>query len=188
MPERAETAVTNSHSWAPRTTVEYSNLGFAMLGCVIGRVTGARAQDFITEAVLRPLGMHRTTWSRPEHDDWARPFFVRDGQRVADLEPLGDGAIAPMGGLWSCLADLSRWVAWFMDAFPARDDTDDGPLRRASRREMQQVQQAGPTVHAAATADGPDTVPERIDGGGYGFGLFVVHDTRFGRFVSHSGG
>ena len=78
--------------------------------------------------------------------------------------------------------------AWFADAFPPRDGGDDGPLCRASRREMQQVHRAWPTAHAAATGEGDECVPERIDGGGYGYGLFVMHDTRFGHFVYHSGG
>jgi hypothetical protein len=79
-------------------------------------------------------------------------------------------------------------VTWFDDAFPPRDDPDDGPLCRASRREMQHVHTAFPTVHAPAGGDGDEAVPERVDGGGYGYGLFVRHDTRFGHFVYHSGG
>ena len=44
-----------------------------------------------------------------------------------------------MGGVFSSVRDLARWVAGFLDAFPARDDPEgDHPLRRASRREMQQ--------------------------------------------------
>lgn len=175
-------------AWPPGTHGEYSNLGFAMLGRVILRVSGQRAQDFITEHLLRPLQMERTTWVCPNHEDWAKPFDVVDGQRVADLEPLGDGAIAPMGGLWSCVSDVAKWVMWFADAFPPRDGDDAGPLKRASRREMQQVHRAWPTEHAKATGEGDEAVPERIDGGGYGFGLFVLHDTRFGHFVQHSGG
>ena len=174
--------------WAPQTHGEYSNLGFAMLGRLIVRVTGRRAQDFITDNLLRPLAMDRTTWLQPHHDDWARPYDVVDGERVADLEPLGDGAIATMGGLWSCVSDLVTWVTWLDDAFPPRDDADDGPLCRASRREMQQVQRAWPTEHTMASGDDAEAVPERVDGGGYGFGLFVRHDTRFGHFVYHSGG
>ncbi|HSB87262.1 MAG TPA: serine hydrolase domain-containing protein, partial [Ilumatobacteraceae bacterium] len=175
-------------AWPPHSHGEYSNLGFAMLGRVIKRVSGVRAQDFIEANLLVPLGMSRTTWVRPAHDDWARPYEIVDQQRVADIDPLGDGALAPMGGLWSCVSDLARWVGWFADAFPARDDADPGPLRRASRREMQQVHRAWPTVRTAAAGDGHDAVPERIDGGGYGFGLFVMHDDRFGHFVAHSGG
>lgn len=175
-------------AWAPHTHGEYSNLGFAMLGRLIHRVTGRRAQDFITDNLLRPLAMDRTTWVQPHHDDWARPYDVVDQQRVADIEPLGDGAIATMGGLWSCVSDLARWVAWLVDAFPPRDGDDAGPLCRASRREMQQVHRAWPTEHTTASGEGDEAIPERIDGGGYGFGLFVRHDTRFGHFVYHSGG
>ena len=175
-------------AWAPHSWGEYSNVGFAMLGRVIRRVSGDRAQDFITENLLRPLGMARTTWVQPDHDDWARPYVVQDEQRVADLPPLADGAIAPMGGLWSSVSDLARWVAWLADAFPARDGPDGEPLRRASRREMQQVHRAFPTTQSAAAGEADEATPERIDGGGYGFGLFVTHDLRFGHFVAHSGG
>jgi CubicO group peptidase (beta-lactamase class C family) len=175
-------------AWPPNTYGEYSNLGFAMLGRVIRRVSGSRAQDFISESLLQPLGMHRTTWVQPDDDDWARPFDVKDDARVPDIAALGDGAIAPMGGLWSTVSDLARWMAWFADAFPPRDDPDAGPLCRASRREMQQVQRSFATNHTPAGGEGDEAVPERVDGGGYGFGLFVVHDTRFGHFVTHSGG
>jgi serine-type D-Ala-D-Ala carboxypeptidase/endopeptidase len=175
-------------AWSPHTHYEYSNLGYAMLGRVIQRVSGRRAQDFITDNLLGPLAMQRTTWLQPDHDEWARPYDVHDDQRVADIEPLGDGAIAAMGGLWSCVSDVARWVAWFADAFPPRDGDDSGPLCRASRREMQQVHRAWPTVRTPASGEGDDAVPERIDGGGYGYGLFVMHDDRFGHFVSHSGG
>ena len=105
--------------------------------------------------------MRRTSWTQPVHDDWARP---------PDGAPIGHGAFAGMGGLWSCVEDIATWVAWLDDAFPARDDPDDGPLRRSSRREMQQVHRWR----------GPD--------GGYGFGLGILHDERFGTIVSHSGG
>jgi CubicO group peptidase (beta-lactamase class C family) len=177
-----------SFAWTPGTRGEYSNLGFAMLGRIIRHVSGRRAQDFIAEEILRPLGMTRTTWVQPDHEDWARPYRVEDRKRLIDIAPLGDGAIAPMGGLWSCAADLARWVAWFADAFPPRDDVDEGPLCRASRRELQQVSRSWPTTHTAATGEGDDLIPERIDGGGYGYGLFVTHDTRFQHFVYHSGG
>jgi CubicO group peptidase (beta-lactamase class C family) len=175
-------------AWPPHTRYEYSNLGYAMLGRVIQRVSGQRTQDFITANLLRPSRMHRTTWLQPDHDDWARPYDVHDDRRVADIEPLGDGAIAAMGGLWSCVSDLARWVRWLADAFPPRDGADDGPLCRASRREMQQVHRARPTERSHASGEGDDALPERIDGGGYGLGHVVVHDNRFGHFVYHSGG
>jgi CubicO group peptidase (beta-lactamase class C family) len=135
------------------TAFEYSNLGYVLLG--------DHASDTTTR-LLEPLGMTRTTWVRPEHDDWARP--------PAGTSIVAHGAFAGMGGLWSCVEDMATWVGWLDDAFPARDGPDDGPLSRASRREMRQVHRA----HGA--------------GGGYGFGLTQIHDERFGTIVSHSGG
>lgn len=173
---------------SPQTHGEYSNLGYAMLGRIIRQRTSRRAQEFITEKLLLWLRMNRTTWKKPNHDDWAMPYEVRDDSRVADMAPLGDGAGAPMAGLWSCVADLARWVAWLADAFPPRDGDDPGPLCRASRREMQQVQRCWPTAYTPATGVGDDATPARIDGGGYGYGLYVTHDDRFGHFVHHSGG
>ena len=55
-------------------------------------------------------GSTSTTWSCPEHDDWARP--------PAGTAMVGDGAFAGMGGLWSCVEDVARWIAWLDDAFP----------------------------------------------------------------------
>ncbi len=175
-------------AWPPQTQGEYSNLGYAMLGRVIQRVADQGPQAFITANLLQPLGMHRTTWRQPANDDWARPFDVVDDRRVAEPAPLGDGAIAPMGGLWSCVSDLARWVAWFIGAFPPRNDDDPGPLCRASRREMQQLHRPWPTARAAAPGGDDAASAQPTDGDGYGYGLFVTHDHRFGHIVTHSGG
>jgi CubicO group peptidase (beta-lactamase class C family) len=95
------------------------------------------------------------------------------------------GAFAPMGGLFSSVADLARWVAGFADAFPPRDAPDGGhPLRRASRREMQQQHRSIPARVLAPAVDEPAIGR----GGGYGYGLVAEHDPRLGAFVGHSGG
>ena len=83
-----------------------------------------------------------------------------------------------MGGLWSTVADLARWVAWLDDAFPARDGTDDGPLSRASRRELQ-------TPHSYV---GHRTVRGVRSPVGYGYGLRIVDEPVLGTVVHHSGG
>lgn len=176
-----DTAVAAGALWAavPGTTWEYSNLGYGLLGRIVERLTDAPVQHLVSERFLGPLGMTRTTWVRPDHDDWARPHFQRDGRAVADeREPLGDGGIAPMGGLWTNVTDLATWVAFLDDAWPPRDDHDTGPLSRASRREMQQIQRyAG--LKRLSGVDAPT---------GYGFGLLVRDDPTLGHVVGHSGG
>ena len=121
----------------PGDGFEYSNLGYGMVGRVVERVTGVRVQQHVAERFLRPLGMVDTTWTEPAAGRWDPPFRRQDGATVPDPQhPLGDGEIAPMGGLWTTVAELARWTS-----FLAADDTDDVEdrgtgLSAATRREM----------------------------------------------------
>ena len=154
---------------------EYSNLGYAVLGRIVTVVSGVPFQEYITKRVLQPLGMHRTTWTAPPGT-----LLPADGAPV-----LGDGEFASMGGLFSCLRDLAIWVEFLGSAFPARDDPEDPalPLCRASRREMQRVQQM---TKEPVTRSALGVV--RATQLGYGFGIQVSHHYHFGSTAAHSGG
>ena len=160
------------------TAYEYSNFGYAVLGRLVHRLTGRRIQQHITDRLIEPLGMARTTWVMPSVGQWARPMRRLDDGFADELPPLGDGLIAPMGGLWTTVADLATWISWLDDAFPARDDPDDGPLCRASRRELQTSQQ-----HA-----GLRTYGDRQYQSSYCLGLRSLHTAERGPIISHSGG
>ncbi|HET9345488.1 MAG TPA: serine hydrolase domain-containing protein [Candidatus Limnocylindrales bacterium] len=174
-----------SVAWPPASRFEYSNLAYAILGRVIARVTGVAYDEAVRTRLLEPLGI-----SAVFDDGLARPELLASGYvRRKDgwlQEPNhGHGAFAPMGGLWASVRDVDRWVAGFTDAFPARDDPDGGhPLRRASRREMQQIQSPLPPELSWESADGAPTVKS----GGYGMGLFITDDLSIGRMVGHGGG
>ena len=165
---------------APGTAFEYSNYGFAILGRVIDNIAGVAYQRFISERLILPLGMSATTWVAPSAPAVGCRWI--DDHWIAE-EPLGDGAFAAMGGLWSNIEDLARWVAFFLDAFPPRDEVDDGPLRRSSRREMQQVCRDLPVSITTL-----DNGKPRLGPSGYGMGLNVAHDLTLGPMVAHSGG
>ena len=100
--------------------------------------------------------------------------------------PDGDGAFAPMGGVFSCVRDLAGWVTGLAAGFPAGAEADGGPhpLRRASRREMQLPQVALPPYHGAAAARRAGLGSQLS----YGFGLFVEEHPAWGRLVFHGGG
>ena len=170
---------------APGTAFEYSNLGYAMLGRVIANVTGRAFQRVITERIIEPLGLSDTVWvPEARHHDVATGHRLVDGVPTVDGAPLGDGGFAAMGGLWSTIADLARWMTFFADAFPARDDADDGPLCRATRREMQQVWRSTPLKIVPVGDDGW----LRAGPVGYGAGLDVFDHLRLGPMAGHSGG
>jgi serine-type D-Ala-D-Ala carboxypeptidase/endopeptidase len=95
------------------------------------------------------------------------------------------GAFAPMGGVFSCVRDLARWVAGFAAAFPPGDPQAGGPhpVRPSTRREMQLPQVlTGWDKPAGFPGDTASALSA------YGFGLFVEDHPSLGRVVSHSGG
>jgi CubicO group peptidase (beta-lactamase class C family) len=175
-----------SFAWAPGVRFEYSNLGYGILGRVITNVAGQEYREVVRDRLLTPLGMAATTYLESEvpSDRLVHGYHWADEQWTEEpRDPYG--ALASMGGLFTTVRDLARWVGEFTDAFPPRDDPETGhPLRRASRREMQQPHRPfGPAV----TLRSPDAAPE-LDGAGYGFGLTAVDHLQYGRIVTHSGG
>ena len=160
-------------AWPTGTQFEYSNLGYALLGRVILHATGTTVQEHVQRQLIEPLGLTRTGWLQPEHDDWARPFRIDgDGATADPVAPLGDGALGPMGGLWSTVGDVARWMAW-LDGGPVH-----GPLSRASRFEMHQMH-----CYSGLREQGGRMAPA-----GYGYGLNIRDDARLGLVVTHSGG
>jgi CubicO group peptidase (beta-lactamase class C family) len=164
----------------PGTAMQYSNYGYALLGEAILRATRRTPQRYITDELLTPLGLRHTTWTAIAGHDNAGP--APRAENIDELEPLGDGAFAPMGGLWSTVTDLAKWVSFFADAFPARDGADSPVLCRATRREMQQAQTSWPP-NIDITPRGP-----RIYELAYGFGLMINEHPTMGKLVNHSGG
>ncbi|HLB38812.1 MAG TPA: serine hydrolase domain-containing protein, partial [Actinomycetota bacterium] len=173
-----------SFTWTPGTRFEYSNLGWGLIGRVIERICGLTPQRLVSERLLGPLHLTRTTWLRPDGADVAEPYRWQEDTWRREPEPLGDGTIAPMGGLWSSVGDLARWVAFFCDAWPPRDDPDDGPLPRWARREMQQFRRAD-TIESVRVRPGGAS---RSVAFGYGIGLSIRLDPKLGEVVGHSGG
>lgn len=174
-------------AWAPGTRFEYSNIGYAILGRVIAAVTGEEYAAVIRARLLEPLDLRRTGYAAGEFDpaELARGYR-RDGTGWLELPMDPYGAFAPMGGVFSTVRDLARWVAGFADAFPARESgaaDADHPLSRATRREMQLGQVAIPAGDSGVVASltGPLAMS-------YGFGLFTEDDADFGTIVQHSGG
>src|SRR5579875_2938747 len=173
-----------SFNWAPGTRFEYSNLGYAILGRVVSAVAGAPYKDVIRARLLDPLGMSSTGY---EVDGFAADVLAaghrREGRGWAELPWAPYGAFAPMGGVFSTVQDLARWVSGFAGAWPPGPADAGGPhpLARASRREMQLPQ-------VATGVRGPAPLPGPAAPGSYGFGLFVDEDPVWGRIVHHSGG
>ena len=171
--------------WPPGTQFDYSNLGYGILGRVVTAAAGAEYKDAVRTRLLAPLGMADSAYEEAEVDpERLAHGYVRQEDALVREGTDPYGALASMGGLYSTVRDLARWVAFHLDAFPARNDPDDGPLRRSSRREMAQVHRM---IAAERDASPAHEVPQ-VDGGGYGFGLFMTSRPDVGTLVGHGGG
>ncbi|MDX6341989.1 MAG: hypothetical protein QOH87_2127 [Trebonia sp.] len=171
-------------NWAPGTRFEYSNLGYAVLGLVVTAASGVPYDEFIRTRLLAPLRMSRTGFAAEEFGaaDLATGYRRGpDGWQELPFDPYG--AFAPMGGVFSCVADLATWSAGFAAAFPPDGPGAAHPLSAASRRQMQLPQAVTGWRAPDRIPGGPPAAPSY-----YGFGLFVDEDPAFGRVVSHSGG
>ncbi|GAA0342377.1 serine hydrolase [Actinoallomurus spadix] len=169
----------------PGTGFEYSNLGYAVLGQVVEAASGASYQEFVERRLIRPLGLTATGFdtSVAARSGVATGHSRLDG-RWHPEEFSGPGVFSAIGGLFSTVEDLARWMRWLAGAFPARDGADGGPLRRASRRAMQQVHRAVPPTRPAGNP-GDGAMPVTV---GYGYGLMIQEDPVWGPVVAHSGG
>ena len=172
-------------STTPGTAFEYSNYGFGILGQIVTRASGKEYGVYVRENILRPLGMNSSTFdmSAVPREHIALGYRFEDGGWKP--EPiLAHGSFGAMGGLWTSTRDLARYVAFLMSAYPARDEADNGPIKRSSAREMQQVGRFQPGGAFRGAVDGP----LQFSAGGYGYGLGVSQDCRFDHTVGHGGG
>jgi CubicO group peptidase (beta-lactamase class C family) len=170
----------------PGVGYQYSNVGFWLLGVIVEDVAGMPFADFATATLLEPLGLVDTRYDAahyPEADrDRIAPGFgtFDEGATWFDRPFVGTGIGGCAASMFSTLPDIARWCAWLSGAFDP-SNTDDAVLSRASRRLMQRVHTAMPSP-----ADRP--AEQHVEGLGYGLGVMVEHDVRFGVIVQHSGG
>lgn len=174
-----------SFSNNPGQGYEYSNLGFATLGYILKKVSGKTYEDYITENILKPLGMTHTYWeyTKVPKAQLALGYRWLDGKWIA--QPLlHDGAYGAMGGLITTIEDFYKYMAVHMNAWPIRDDAEAGPVKRSSIREMQYPWDVSYLTANAHTTTGRlcPTVAA------YAYGLRWAKDCDNKVYVGHTGG
>lgn len=173
-----------SMSKLPGMAYEYSNLGYALLGRIISRVSGEPYQVYIHKNILEPLGMHDTLWEYEEVEESSLAIGYRWEEERWKLEPmLHDGSFGAIGGLITSLNDFSRYVSFHISAWPPRNGPEGRPIKRSTLREMHQMKNPRLYADAQDQAGNPCAMMAA-----YAYGLGVYEDCQGVRRVSHSGG
>ena len=177
-----------SFSNPPGIAYEYANLGFALLGRIITKVSGKPYQQYIRENIWRPLGMTTSEWEyanvapdklahgyRWERERWNEETLLHDTP---------DGSWGAMGGMISSIDEFSKYMAFHLSAWPPSNAAETGPVGRASVREMHHPWRFNglnlnftyPGGRVCATA------------GAYTYGLAWLRDCDGRTYIGHSGG
>jgi D-alanyl-D-alanine-carboxypeptidase/D-alanyl-D-alanine-endopeptidase len=171
---------------APALNMEYSNLGYAILGRIISNVSGRPYADMISRTLMEPLGMSTSGFDadaapeqrRAQGYDWHDDTWTR-------VSTMAHGAFGAMGGVQTNAVDYAKWVAYLLSAWPARDDADIGPVRRATVRELAQGSNFPALLAPRHVVAGQEACRRATT---YGMGMFVRVDCEFGLHLDHGGG
>ncbi len=188
MPEAAFTQLLRDgvpFASTPGSAMEYSNLGYAMLGRIVSNVSGRPYADTITASLLQPLAMQSSGYVVDAAPLDRRALGHRWEDNAWSLEPtMAHGAFGAMGGLQTSANDYAKWVAYLLAAWPARDDAEMGPVKRATVRELAQGSNY-PRVRQRAGQSGGAACRQATT---YGMGMWVAADCDLGLTLSHGGG
>jgi len=169
----------------PASAMEYSNLGYALLGRIITNVSQQPYDEFVQRTLLRPLGMTSTSHHVTSAPAEKRALGYRWEDAQWKLEPtMAHGAFGAMGGIQTSATDYAKWVAFLLQAWPARDGADAAPVKRASVRELAQGANY-PVLRVRPGATGRDACRMA---GTYAMGFSAAIDCELGLTLSHGGG
>jgi CubicO group peptidase (beta-lactamase class C family) len=173
-----------SFSTSPGTAYEYSNMGFAMLGYIIKKVSGETYQNYTINHILKPLGMKNTYWdyTKVPKNQLAIGYRWIDENWV-EQPMLGDGAYGAMGGMLTTIDDFGKYLTFHLSA-TASDLPESKILRRSSLREMHQ-----PWNFSAFNVENKNALDKNCPFvSAYGYGLRWVEDCSHTIGIGHSGG
>jgi D-alanyl-D-alanine carboxypeptidase len=153
----------------PEATFKYSNIGFSLLGLIVGKAAGSTYNAYATAAIVEKLGLRHTG---PELDEARLSDYAAghsgilsrtDRQVIPHVET---HAMAAATGFYSTAEDMVRFAS-------AHFFGDDRLISDRSKNEMQRP---------VWTGQNPESPQD-----GYGYGMTIQHYAGH-RMVGHSGG
>jgi CubicO group peptidase (beta-lactamase class C family) len=177
-----------SFSTSPGTAYEYSNLGFAMLGRIVTKVSGKPYQQYIRENIWMPLRMKSAAWEYTDvpAERLAHGYRWQEGQWIEEplLHDKADGSWGAMGSMLSSVEEYAPYMALHLSAWPPSDDIESGPVKRSSIREMQHPWRfSGLNAQYTYPGGRPCAMASA-----YCYGLRWSRDCEGRTYIAHSGG
>lgn len=101
--------------YEPGSQVQYSDLGFILLGAVVERIAGEKLDAFVRREIHIPLGMNDTGFLPPAHTErrgiapteWYKDAYIAG--EVHDEKSYHLGGVSGSAGLFTTAADVARY-------------------------------------------------------------------------------
>lgn len=166
--------------FSPGERFFYNNAAWRMLGAIIQEKSGVPFHQYVTDNVMRRLGMERSTFNVADlfHDpDHLTPHKKEDGRAVPANFPYPNPAnntefsfLSAAGGISSSVTEMTSYMNMLLEVGRYGDDQ---LISRRSMRDMQTLRIEEPDNYYGTT--------------GYGFGLGVTPDFLGEKLVDHGG-
>jgi CubicO group peptidase (beta-lactamase class C family) len=135
---------THEQLYRPYDHWQYSNIGMAMLGEAIAKVSGESWGNYVEQAIFAPLGMQSSQTDMPFDivgNGFAQGYYVRSptGERNP-VEQHSFKALAPAAGVASSVNDMAKFASWH---FRLHENGGEEVLKATTLRNMQRVHWVG---------------------------------------------
>lgn len=121
------------------SNVNYSNVGYALLGEIIEKISGVSYETFLMNEVIIPLQMNNTYFEmKPRNKQQAIGYTAinRDLTRN-QVNLFNTKSMKPSMGLWTSMDDLAKYISW---QFRLREITTTEILKPSSLKSMHTTQ------------------------------------------------
>ncbi|MCB1023985.1 MAG: serine hydrolase [Acidobacteria bacterium] len=166
-----------------RTKFDYDNVLYLVAGEVIKRVSGKPWDVFVTERILKPIGMKHTyalLGDMKDRSNLAEPHSTETGtiRVVPHYEFDSSKMNGAAGSIYSNVADLSRWMLVQLNKGKYGDKLEKQLFSEARQREMWKI-------HTVTDVGRNPRYNSHFAGYGFGWGLT---DMKGNMVVTHTGG
>ena len=162
-----------------RTKYDYDNLLYIVAGEVIARASGMTYEAFVQKRIIEPLQMKNTFVGSLMKDksNLATPHSLVSGS-IKTIEAQNVGLGSPAGGIFSNVADMSKWMLVQLNRGKYGTDLKTSLFSSKNHNEMWRL-------HTVLETNRFPRYNSHFNG--YGLGWFL-NDSKGNLKVSHSGG
>lgn len=162
-----------------RTKFDYDNLLYIVAGEVVARASGMSYEAFVQKRIIEPLQMNRTFVGnlRKDKSNLAVPHSSESGT-IKTIEVYDIGMASAAGGIFSNVADLSKWVLMHLNKGKYGNELKASLFALKNQNEMWRL-------HTVLPTNPNPRYNSHFNGYGLGWGLT---DKKGNLEVSHTGG